>query len=270
MPLLDGNSTTRSAFGWRGTLVTRYDLMTRSLPMASFRQAYTRLLSERLRQIAWQIASTLVRRGLYLHAVTNCQLLPMDTSYAVDLCVTAIVQPYKENLTIDEMGYWESRFAERLMFDFGAYINSQLPIRNDSPKVTWADALNPKSGWAIPKPVAATPEEYKAELANTRKSIAQMQGLQRLLDATDGVGAKTKRKWEIINKGKITANGQSTPYCGNCTLVCGTILSHNGGTVDTLELNDATTRTPEDKLLDVRWALPPGSGTNHGYFKDGE
>lgn len=195
MPMLEGISTTRTTFGWRGTLITKYDIVSLKVPPGySIYQPYVQLLSKKIMQIAWGIAADLVKRGLYLHAVTDCRLLEVDAYYAVDLFLAMIVQPYKENLSIDEIGYWETKFAERLMFDIRSYVGRQIPVvapSYEASRALYAD---------VNKPGVVTPEEYKARLNEVDSEVIKILKMANLMvDKPKPV----EHKWQVINRGKI-------------------------------------------------------------------
>lgn len=179
MPVLEGTSDIRSTLGWRGTLITQYDIMRYPAEISKSTPSIMReLLAKRLQQVSWQVAAELVRRGLYLYAVLDCRLLEMDRYYSVDLLLNLLVQPYKERLTIDEINYWEAKFAERLMFDLMAYVSRQIPryLLADYPSAAPA----PKA-YDVSKPGVVTPEEYKARLERADDEVVKILKMANLM-----------------------------------------------------------------------------------------
>jgi len=178
MPRLEGSESARSILGWCGTLVTKYDVYQLPIPI---KESYYRFVSKRLQSIAWDVAKSIVAQGLYLHAVSDCRTIVMDSPYAQDLYLQLLVQRRTDKLTIDEANYWEAKFAERLVFNLMAYVGRQLPVARFNKEAYL------RKEWELVKQGLVTPAEFEGlRKRQTPKEVPIM----------------VEHKWKIVNKGK--------------------------------------------------------------------
>jgi hypothetical protein len=194
MPLLEGNRQDQSLYGWYGTLITRYQQMNQSKTSIRY------LLAERLREIAFIIATSLVQSKLYLHAVSDCQVKRPDLyTGGLDLFVSLETQPFKSELSDSEIAYWTSKFGERLHFDFRAYATAQL---NDQTSQSTRDIRDQNLFDVSDRTVDNVVRDFNNKA--TRAAIEMVAKLDARSQNRKREDAQLSAvKWDIVNRGKL-------------------------------------------------------------------
>ncbi len=167
MPTLQGEN--RILYQWFGTFITQYDVMNLIGPI---RVAYTYLISNRIKDISWQLGENLVQRQNYLHGITEVRLIE-NNYYGIDLLIQMLIQPFAEQPVGEDVGYWTAKFAERLMFDLMAYVGKQIP------------------------PIEISRTELGLSPAELAGKEVKKFNEQQMMPKPEPI------KWKIINKGKI-------------------------------------------------------------------
>ena len=195
MSILKGTDNDRTVMGWKEPFITIYEIRGSRLDVRQ-------IMSMRLKQIAWQVAGDLVKRGQYLHGVMDVRV--MESAFAgLDLYFQLLIQPFKDVLGAEDINYWEAKFQERLVFDLMAYASRQIssyvlgrlpgvvdmnkPMAQPPPTPTWKERERLEAIWQLVKQGLVTPAEFEK---------------QRGLDASK-LRPTVEHKWEILNKGKI-------------------------------------------------------------------
>jgi hypothetical protein len=117
--------------GWKGTLVSSYDVREIAEQETSFIQGrlYGAFL-EGLKSCAWRMADSYASQGMYHVGIIEARLMGESYPYGGagwDLfCVCGVRELREKNLSIDELEYYRKQMADRILYELETALSRNI------------------------------------------------------------------------------------------------------------------------------------------------